>query len=136
MEPQGQCGGRRRRRMITKKRRGGGYGAGQAIAPGALEWKAVPNAAADPKTGAIVPDPALPMGGGRRRKTRKGRKTAKRRTTRRRTMRGGNALVYNAGSVGYGYSGAGTITSGPTDATPYAARSGGAPMNADGVRSA
>ena len=60
------------------KKRGGGYGAGSAITAGALEWK--PDGAtdaADPKTGAAIPDPALPKVGGRRRKSRKGRKASK-----------------------------------------------------------
>jgi hypothetical protein len=84
-------GGRRRSR--TRKMRGGnGYGVGQPIAVGALEY--VPNMTS-------VPDGAAykPTGGRRVRKSRKGKKS--RRT--RRSMRGGGSVA----NVGYGFAGDG-----------------------------
>jgi hypothetical protein len=80
-------GGRRR----TRKMRGGnGYGVGQPLAVGALEY--VPNMTS-------VPDGAAykPAGGRRRRRSRKG----KSRRTRR--MRGGGSVA----GVGYGFTGDG-----------------------------
>ena len=93
-------GGRHRSR---KMRGGNGYGVGQPIAVGALEY--VPNRTS-------VPDGAAykPMGG--RRRVRKSRKSKSRRS-RRRTMRGGGSVA----GVGYGY--AGTGARGLADATPY-----------------
>lgn len=129
-------GGRRR----SRKMRGGNfYGPGGAISAGVMQWNAVENNAVDPVSGAVKPDYAMP--GGRRRRTGKSRASRKTRggrksrrvSRRRRTMRGG-AGVYNAGGVGYGYTGTGA--GGLTDATAYPSRVGGAPMNADGVRSA
>ena len=82
-------GGRRR----TRKMRGGnGYGVGQPIAVGALEY--VPNMTS-------VPDGAAykPMGG-RRRKSKKSKKTRGRRT---RKMRGGGSVA----GVGYSFTGEG-----------------------------
>lgn len=129
-------GGRRRKRGTsrrTRKMRGRGYGAGVAIAPGALEYKSVNTS--DPyssATGAAIPDP-FSTTGGRRRKTKKSKKSR-----RRRTMKGGgwNPLTVNSGGVGYGYGPGSTVTRGPPDASAYASRMGGAPMNAAGVRSA
>ena len=128
-------GGRKRRG--TRKMRGGNfYGMGDPIATGIPTWNAVANAGADPVTGAPTPE----LYGGRRRRTGKkatrkgGRKSrAGRRHARRRTMRGGAGVVNSAG-VGYGYTGTGA--GGLADATSYASRVGGAPMNPDGVRSA
>jgi hypothetical protein len=83
------AGGRRR----TRKMRGGnGYGVGQPISVGALEY--VPNMTS-------VPDGAAykPMGG-RRRRSRKGKSRRSRRTRR---MRGGGSVA----SVGYGFTGDG-----------------------------
>lgn len=72
-------------------RGGNGYGVGQPISAGALEY--VPNMTS-------VPDGAAyrPMGG-RRRRSRKG----KSRRTRRRVMRGGGSVA----GVGYGFAGDG-----------------------------
>ena len=81
-------GGRRR----TRKMRGGnGYGVGQPISVGALEY--VPNMTSVPDGAAYKPT------GGRRRKSRKGKKS---RRTRRR-MRGGGSVA----NVGYGFTGDG-----------------------------
>jgi hypothetical protein len=81
-------GGRRR----TRKMRGGnGYGVGNPIAVGALEY--VPNMTSVPDGAAYKPT------GGRRRKSRKGKKS---RRTRRR-MRGGGSVA----GVGYGFTGDG-----------------------------
>lgn len=81
-------GGRRRSR--TRKMRGGnGYGVGEPIAVGALEY--VPNMTSVPDGAAYKPT------GGRRRKS-KGKKS---RRTRR--MRGGGSVA----NVGYGFTGDG-----------------------------
>ena len=81
-------GGRRRSR--TRKMRGGnGYGVGEPIAVGALEY--VPNMTS-------VPDGAAYKPTGGRRKSRKGKKS---RRTRR--MRGGGSVA----NVGYGFTGDG-----------------------------
>jgi hypothetical protein len=124
----GQCGlvgGKRRSRRM----RGGMYGfSGEAIAPGTLVAGAAYTGNADPKTGAALPDPAMPGGqysgiGGRRRsrKSRKGSKKSRRGT---RKMRGGANQV-SAVPAAYGFSG-GTVTSGPPDATPVSTRGGNA----------
>jgi hypothetical protein len=84
------AGGRRH----TRKMRGGnGYGVGQPISVGALEY--VPNMTS-------VPDGAAyrPMGG-RRRRSRKGKSRRSRRTRR---MRGGGSVA----GVGYAFTGAGS----------------------------
>lgn len=125
---QGQCGSSRKTKPLkggcgpdcmwkggakkTRGRRlrgGAGYGAVGPIAAGAMEWGGAYTGAADPKTGAAVPDPTDPrggytgIGGRRRRRTqtkrgRKGRKTRK--------MRGGSgqmgAFKANAGFTGEG----------------------------------
>lgn len=130
-------GGRKRRG--TRKMRGGNfYGFQGALAGSSAgpSWGSVENSAVDPVSGAVKPDYAMP--GGRRRRTGKSRKTrgsrkSRRVTRRRRTMRGG-ASSYNSAGVGYGY--AGTGAAGIADAAAYASRSGGAPMNAAGVRMA
>lgn len=84
-------GGRRRSR--TRKMRGGnGYGVGEPIAVGALEY--VPNMTSVPDGAAYKPI------GGRRRKS-KGKKS--RRTRRTRRMRGGGSVA----NVGYGFTGDG-----------------------------
>jgi hypothetical protein len=83
-----KIGGRHR----TRKMRGGnGYGVGQPISVGALEY--VPNMTSVPDGAAYKPI------GGRRRKSRKGKKS---RRTRRR-MRGGGSVA----NVGYGFTGDG-----------------------------
>jgi hypothetical protein len=107
-------GGKRRR--SRKVRRGGAYGAGPAIAPGALTYGAAYTGAADPKTGAPVPEPALigtpsegsytGIGGRRRRGSRKTAKKGKKGGKKTRKMRGG-ANSMSMGGVGYGYTGAG-----------------------------
>lgn len=85
-------GGRRRSR--TRKMRGGnGYGVGEPIAVGALEY--VPNMTSVPDGAAYKPT------GGRRRKSRKGKKSRRSRRTRR--MRGGGSVA----GVGYGFTGDG-----------------------------
>lgn len=100
----GIMGGKRR-----KSRRGGAYGAGPAIAVGALEYGTAYTGPVN-SAGAAVPDPTDPAGGytglgGRRRKTRKGRKGSKK-SRRTRKMRGGAGQV-SMGTVGYGYAGTG-----------------------------
>jgi len=84
-------GGRRRR---SRKMRGGnGYGVGQPISVGSLEY--VPNMTSVPDGAAYKPT------GGRRRKSRKGKKAGRR--TRRRLTRGGGSVA----NVGYGFTGDG-----------------------------
>jgi hypothetical protein len=118
-------GGKRRRGM-----RGGMYGfGGNVIAPGTLEASAAYTGAADPKTGAAVPDPALKGTpsegsytgvGGRRRKTRKSRKGSKKSRRGTRKMRGGATPgMVSMGPVGYGYTDGSLKTSGPTNVTQY-----------------
>lgn len=84
-----QCGAGRRK----KTRRGGGYGVGNAISPGAIEW--VPNNTSN--VGTSRPGNNV---GGRRRKTAK---KAGRRKSRRMTKRGGGSIS----TVGYGFTGQG-----------------------------
>lgn len=128
------------------------YGPTEAIAPGAMAWGGVdtssPHSAV---TGGKVPDPFgtspdtnSKITGGRRRRgssKRSKRQTKKKggRRHRRRTMKGGSWSPnnVNAAGVGYGFSApqAG-VTGGIAPATGYASRVGGAPMNADGTRSA
>jgi hypothetical protein len=132
-------GGRRTKltRRSRKLKGGDGYGAAGAIAPGAMEWgHSNTSAPYSSATGSAIPDP-FSTTGGRRRKSRKSKK-AGRKTRRRRTMKGGSWTPTNVNSagVGYGFGPGSTVTRGPTDASPYASRMGGAPMNAAGVRSA
>jgi hypothetical protein len=131
------AGGRKRRG--GKMMKGGNFygftGALDGTTAGA-GWGAVENTAVDAK-GTPILDYAMPKVGGRRRrrtgKSKKATRKSRRVSRRRRTMRGG-AGVYNVAGAGYGY--AGTGSAGLADAAPYASRVGGAPMNADGVRSA
>lgn len=129
-------GGRKRRGGRTM--RGGnfyGFGGNLTGSSAGAQWDAVANTGANSATGA----PTQELYGGRRRRgrtgkkaTRKGRKHG-RRHGRRRTMRGG-ASSYNSAGVGYGFNGTGSA--GLANAAVYASRVGGAPMNADGVRTA
>lgn len=152
-----QCGtmtgGRRRKSKKTRKtRRGGaGYGFNGAIGANGPEWAANSTstpmnpdgtvntkfAAADTATNSVV--------GGRRRKSRKGkskkagRRSRKSRGRKMRTLKGGawSPGNVNAAGVGYGFSGPTSgVTGGIAPASAYPARVGGAPMGADGVRSA
>lgn len=108
----GIAGGRRRRRTAKK---GGAYGAGSAIAPGALEYKAAYTGPVNSAGGAI-PDPTDPAGGytgiGGRRRTRKSRKGSKKS----RKMKGGASQV-SMGTVGYSFEGKGA--GGLADHTQY-----------------
>jgi hypothetical protein len=74
-------------------RGGNGYGVGQPISVGSLEY--VPNMTSVPDGAAYKPT------GGRRRKSRKGKKAGRR--TRRRLTRGGGSVA----NVGYGFTGDG-----------------------------
>lgn len=105
---------------------------GEAIAPGALEYGGAYTGAADPKTGAAVPDPTLKgtpsegsytgIGGRRRRKTRKGSKKSRKGT---RKMRGGATPgMVSAMKAGYGFTGTGSA--GLADATPTPTSGGNA----------
>jgi hypothetical protein len=86
-------GGRRRSR---KMRGGNGYGVGQPLAVGALEY--VPNMTS-------VPDGAAyrPTGGRRRSKTKRGGKHRRGHNSRTRKMRGGGSVA----NVGYSFTGDG-----------------------------
>ena len=150
----GQCGapmmgGKRRKTRGTRKTRkmrgGVMYGPGAAIAPGALEWGGVDTSAPySSATGQAVADPFKTSGdtnakvtGGRRRKSRKGK--SKKGGKKSRKMKGGawSPGNVNAAGVGYGFSGTTSgVTGGIAPATAYPSRVGGAPMGADGVRSA
>lgn len=119
-----------------------------AIGPlsvGAMEYGAVDTSApVSSSTGQAVNDPfktsgntnAKVTGGRRRRKTKKA-KGGKRRKTRK--MKGGAWTPgnVNAAGVGYGFTGPDSgIRGGIAPASGYPSRVGGAPMGADGVRSA
>jgi len=80
------------RRGTRKMRGGNGYGVGQPISVGALEY--VPNMTSVPDGAAYKPS------GGRRRRSRKGKSRRSRRTRR---MRGGGSVA----NVGYGFTGDG-----------------------------
>lgn len=128
----------------TRKMRGGNfYGPTGAISPGAMEWGAVSNDAYSSATGAnLGPDPGAPAGTGGRRRSRRSKTKGKKKTAgRRRKMKGGafSPGNVNSASTGVGYSSGGSSWasgSGYPEMTGYAARVGGAPMGADGVRSA
>jgi hypothetical protein len=86
-------GGRRRSR---KMRGGNGYGVGQPIAVGALEY--VPNMTSVPNGAAY-----RPTGGRRRSKTKRGGKHRRGHKSRTRKMRGGGSVA----NVGYSFTGDG-----------------------------
>ena len=137
----GQCGSGRRRRSTkkTRKMRGGNfYGPVGAIAPGAMEWGAKENVAADPKTGALIPNDGSEMqapklGGRRRRSSRKTKKGGKHRKGHKsRKMRGGASYVSSAG-VGAAFKGEGVAGLGNYSAYASKVPAGGPPQGADGV---
>ena len=115
-------GGRRRRRSVkkTRKMKGGAYGFGGALdggTNGAL-WTKMDNLAANAETGALIPNNlelnAIKLGGGRRRRTGKGKKVTRKGRKggrRHKTMRGGaTQLVSSNGGaafLGTGYGGLG-----------------------------
>ena len=122
-----------------------GYGFGGAMGTNGADWVAsntslpmrpdgtvnAEYAAADTATNAHV--------GGRRRKTRKTKKSKKAGKRKSRKMRGGawSPGNVNAAGAGYGFTGPTSgVTGGIAPASGYASRVGGAPMGADGVRSA
>ena len=86
-------GGRRRSRKMTG---GNGYGVGQPIAAGALEY--VPNMTSVPNGAAY-----RPTGGRRRSKTKRGGKHRRGHKGRTRKMRGGGSVA----NVGYSFTGDG-----------------------------
>jgi len=142
-------GGKRKMKKTRKLRGGVMYGPGAAIAPGALEWGGVDTSAPySSATGAKVNDPfgtspdtnAKVTGGRRRTRKLKGKSKKRSRKTRKtRKMRGGSwsPSNVNAAGVGYGFTGPTSgVTGGIAPASGYPSRVGGAPMGADGVRSA
>jgi hypothetical protein len=113
------------------------YGAGAAIAPGALEYKAVENNAVDPKTGAAMPDYSMPTKGGKRRgrgtrKSKKGTRKGKKGVRRTRKMKGGANWV-SAGAVGAAFKGDGVAGLGNYSAYAQKAPPGGPTQNPDGA---
>ena len=134
-------GSGRSRKGKGRKMRGGsfyGFDVDPVIGSAGAKWGGVENLPVD-KSGNPIPEAVMTgvTGGRRRRTSKKGRKSRMsrkgRRVHRRRTMRGG-AGVMNAAGVGWGFAGNG-IAGGITPQA-YATRTGGAPTNADGVRSA
>jgi len=146
-------GGRHRKGHKTRKLRGGaGYGFGPALTVGGLE--VVSNSTSTPyssATGAPIADPYATNGnsstlmGGKRRsrkgKSKKGGKKSRKTKKvgrRHRKMRGG-AGVYNAGSVGTGFTGAVSGMPGSQTYGGYTAYAGKVPAGnphetgADGV---
>lgn len=133
---------------------GAGYGFGDPITVGTLS--VVPNSTSTPmKPDGTVDAKVAAMDGntnsliGGRRHSRKGGKksrkgkskkvTRKSRKNRTRKMKGGawSPGNVNAAGVGYGFTGADSgVRGGIAPASAYPARVGGAPMGADGVRSA
>jgi hypothetical protein len=104
------------------------YGVGgEVIAPGALVVSA-PYTGPVNSAGAAVLDPTDPAGGytglgGRRRRSRKTAKKGRKGRKGTRKMKGGATPgMVSMGTVGYGYGGGGTVTSGPPDATQYTQR--------------
>ena len=139
--------GRRRHKKHSARKtrrrplRGGNfYGPTGAIAPGAMAWGAVSNDAYSSATGAnLGTDPGAPAGVGGRRRSRRSKKGKSRRRSRK--MKGGafSPGNVNSANTGYGYSSGGSSWasgSGYPIVSGYAANVGGAPMGADGVRSA
>jgi hypothetical protein len=136
---------------------GAGYGFGDPITVGTLS--VVPNSTSTPmkpdgtvdaKVAAMDGNTNSLIGGRRSRASRKGgkksrasRKGKSKKTTRKsrksRKMKGGawSPGNVNAAGVGYGFTGADSgVRGGIAPASAYPARVGGAPMGADGVRSA
>lgn len=116
----GQCGSGRRRRSTKKSRkmRGGNfYGVGSAIAPGVLEYTAVPNLSANSATGQLGPADtgAMPKTGGRRKSKRHTKNLykgitvggRKKKTLRRRKIYGGAGAVLPAKATA-GFTGEGS----------------------------
>jgi hypothetical protein len=150
------AGGKHRKgHKKTRKMRGGMFsGMGEAINAGNYVHEPVNGSApVDSRTGAEMKDiyaggDSAAMVGGRRyrkskkstRKSRKGKsKKVARKTRKTRKMKGGmwSPGNVNGGNVGYGYSGPQQgVIGGIAPASGYAANVGGAPMGADGTRSA
>ena len=143
-------GGRHRksRKSGKKSRRGGAmYGFTGAVGTNGADYGHVSNDAYESATGRnLGPDPGAPAGtsssvvGGRRRKTKKGKKSRKG-GKKSRKMKGGAWTPggVNVSGVGVGYSSGGSSWasgSGYPEMSGYASRVGGAPTNADGVRAA
>ena len=142
--------GGKRRGKSRKMRGGAGYGFGDPISVGTLS--VVPNSTSTPMkpdgtvdTKFAAADTATNATVGGRRRTRKGGKKSRKgkskktRRTRSRKMRGGawSPGNVNAAGVGYGFTGADSgVRGGIAPASAYPSRVGGAPMGADGVRSA
>lgn len=128
-------GGKRRGSRKTMK--GGNFysfGFDPQTGTGGAGFTAVENNAVDPKTGAAIPDYAMPAKGGKRRGSRKSKKATKKggRKSRRRTMRGGANWVSSAG-VGAAFRGEGSA--GLANYSAYAPKApvGGPTQNPDGA---
>ena len=154
MGPVPEVGARRRKsrkgkksRKGTRRMRGGVmYGFNGAVGTNGADYGGVPNDAYDSATGRnLGPDPGAPagtgtssvLGGRRHRKSRRSFKGKKKS----RKMKGGswNPNAVNVSGTGVGYSSGGSSWasgSGYPIMSGYSTRLGGAPMGADGVRSA
>ena len=125
-------GGRRRTR---RKMRGGNFysfGFDPQTGTGGAGFSAVENNAVDAKTGAVIPDYAMP-GGRRRRGSRKSKKAVRKtKKGRSRKMKGG-ANWASVGAVGASYKGEGSA--GMQSYSAYAAKApvGGPTQNPDGA---
>jgi hypothetical protein len=128
-------GGRRRRTQ-----RGGNFysfGFDPQTGTGGAGFTAVENNAVDAKTGAVIPDYAMPTKGGKRRgrgsrKSKKGTRKGKKGVRRTRKMKGG-ANWASVGAVGAAYKGAGSAGMANYSAYAQKAPVGGPSQNADGA---
>lgn len=123
-------GGRRR----SRKMKGGNFysfGFDPQTGTGGAGFSAVENNAVDAKTGAVMPDYAMPTKGGKRRGSRKSKKSRKG-ARRSRKMKGG-ANWASVGAVGAAYKGEGTA--GLANYSAYAPKApvGGPAQNPDGA---
>ena len=127
-KPKTTKGGRRHGRKTMKGGNFYSFGFDPQTGTGGAGFTAVENNAVDAKTGAAIPDYAMP--GGRRRKSKKA--TKKSRKSRRRTMRGGANWVSSAGT-GAAFRGEGSA--GLANYSAYAPKApvGGPTQNPDGA---
>lgn len=124
-------GGRKSRKAM----KGGNFysvGYDPQTGTGGAGFTAVENNAVDAKTGAVIPDYAMPTKGGKRRKSKKATRKAKKGGRRRRTMKGG-ANWASVGAVGAAYKGEGSAGLANYSAYAQKAPVGGPTQGPDGV---
>lgn len=124
-------GGRRSRKAM----KGGNFysfGFDPQTGTGGAGFTAVENNAVDPKTGAAIPDYAMPTKGGKRRGSRKSKKASRKSKRRSRKMKGG-ANWASVGAVGAAYKGEGSAGLANYSAYAQKAPVGGPTQGADGV---